>query len=96
VEAVRELTEDGVSDAKVLGVIPFRDRWVGRSRTKESDMVISEMAGEVGENVMLPSIRESEKYKQAISQGVLLEDLGYPDLAYPFESLINRIREVLK
>lgn len=96
VEAVRELTEDGASEAKVLGVIPFRDRWVGRSRTKESDMVIREMAGEIGENVMLPSIRESEKYKQAISQGVLLEDLGYPDLAYPFESLIDRIREVLK
>ncbi|MDX5336385.1 MAG: ParA family protein [Marinobacter sp.] len=96
VEAIRELKEDGVSEAEVLGVIPFRDRWVGRTRTKESEMVIREMAMEVGEKTMLPSIRESEKYKQAISQGVLLEDLGAADLAYPFEALIERIQEVLK
>lgn len=96
IEAISELKEDGASRAEVLGVIPFRDRWVGRTRTKESEMVIGEMATEVGEKTMFPSIRESEKYKQAISQGVLLEDLGTPDLAYPFEALIDRIQEVLK
>ncbi|HEY9763771.1 MAG TPA: ParA family protein [Trichocoleus sp.] len=95
-DAINELKDEGACEASILGVVPFRDRWVGRTRTKESEMVIGEMATEIGEKLMLPSIRESEKYKQAISQGVLLEDLASPDLAYPFEAMIERVKEVLK
>lgn len=93
-DAINELKEDGASDAEIMGIIPFRDRWVGRTRTKESQMVIDALTGEVGETQILPSIRESEVFKKAISQGILLEDLGKPDLAYPFEVIINQLKEV--
>ncbi len=91
VDAIRELKEDGASDAEVMGVIPFRDRWVGRRRTNESQMVIDALTGEVGEAQVLPSIRESEIFKKAISQGLLLEDFNKPDLAYPFETIIEQL-----
>ena len=93
-DAIHELKEDGATDAKVMGVIPFRDRWVGRTRTHESQMVIDALTGEISNAQVLPSIRESEVFKKAISQGLLLEDLGKPDLAYPFEVIIKALKEV--
>ena len=56
---------------------------------------IEAMAKEVGAELMLPSIRESERYKQAISKGTTLAELGMPDLEYPFEVLLKRIRELI-
>ena len=94
-DAVKELQEIGASDAQILGVIPFRDRWVGANQTQESRMCIEAMAKEVGTELMLPSIRESERYKQAISKGTTLAELGMPDLEYPFEVLLKRIRELI-
>ncbi|NJM66892.1 MAG: ParA family protein [Acaryochloris sp. RU_4_1] len=90
-DAVNELREIGASDAEVLGVIPFRDRWVGNNQTKESLLCVDEIKREVGESLILPSIRESERYKQAISQGKTLAELGCHDLEYPFEALFKRI-----
>jgi chromosome partitioning protein len=94
-DAVKELSEIGASEAQVLGVIPFRDRWVGANQTQESRTCIEAMAQEVGSELMLPSIRESERYKQAISKGTTLAALGMPDLEYPFEVLLKRIRELI-
>lgn len=90
-DAVNELREIGASDAKVLGVIPFRDRWVGNNQTKESLLCVNEIKKEVGESLLFPSIRESERYKQAISQGKTLARLGCDDLEYPFEILSEKI-----
>ena len=93
-EAVNELKDLGASDANLLGVIPFRDRWVGANQTQESRSVIEAMREEVGEELVLPSIRESEKFKKAISQQATLADLGVPDLAYPFDVLVERIKQM--
>ena len=90
-EAVNELKDIGASTAELLGVIPFRDRWVGANQTQESRSVIEQMREEVGEALVLPSIRESEKFKKAISQQSTLAELGVPGLAYPFDVLVERI-----
>jgi chromosome partitioning protein len=75
----------------LLGVIPFRDRWIGRTQTlesKESIEAIKEFAGEIP---MLPSIRESEQFKRAIRNGQLLSEIGQQDLQYPFEKIIQAL-----
>lgn len=91
IDALAELRDVGATEAELLGVIPFRDRWVGANQTSKSKDAIAAMVDEVGERVMLPTIRESEKYKKAISEGKTLHELGEKDLAYPFEALLKRI-----
>ncbi|MES1026481.1 AAA family ATPase [Gloeocapsa sp. BRSZ] len=75
----------------ILGVIPFRDRWIGRTQSLESRENVEAMKEFVGEIPILPSIRESEQFKRALRQGHLLSDLGYPELQYPFEQIIERL-----
>lgn len=94
-DAVNELCDIGVSQAKLLGVIPFRDRWVGNNQTYESRMCIQEIISEVGKESVMPSIRESERYKQAISQGKTLSALGFSELEYPFSQLGERVKAIL-
>ncbi len=76
---------------KVLGVIPFRDRWIGRTQTLESKDNVEAMKEFAGNIPLLPSIRESEQFKRALRQGKLLSDLGHSDLQYPFEQIIQRL-----
>ena len=73
--------------ASILGVVPFRDKWVGLNQTKESRFAIEGMKEEAN---VLPSIRESEKYKEAINHKVGLQDV---DLEYPIEFLTQQILE---
>jgi chromosome partitioning protein len=75
----------------VLGVVPFRDRWVGNTQTLEGRQNIEAMKEYAGDIPILPSIRESEQFKKAIRQGTLLSDLGQPDLQYPFEQIIKEL-----
>lgn len=75
----------------VLGILPFRDRWVGRTQTKESKdniQAIKEIAPDIH---LFPSILESEKYKRAIREGKLLSSLGYPDLEYPIMKIVEAL-----
>ncbi len=95
-ELVNELKqEDEEFGGQILGVIPFRDRWVGRQRTKESQSNIETMeqitSEWFGQNLVLPSIRESEKFKQAINKGVTLHEMGQADLAFAIEVLAQKI-----
>ena len=76
---------------KVLGVVPFRDRWVGHTQTNESKENVNAMREIVEELQILPSIRGSEQYKKAIRQGRSLADLGHADLQYPFEKIIEAL-----
>jgi chromosome partitioning protein len=47
---------------------------------------------EVGQNIpVLPSILESERYKQAIDTGKSLGELGYPDLELPFIKILETL-----
>lgn len=75
----------------VLGIIPFRDRWVGNSQTLESRQNIEAMKEFAGDTPVLASIRESEKFKQAIRQGQLLSALDQHDLQYPFEQIVEAL-----
>ena len=74
---------------QILGIIPFRDRWVGRTQTKESRDNIAAMKEFADRALVLPTIRESEKFKQATRQGQLLSELGAKDLEYPFEKVVE-------
>ena len=76
---------------KILGIVPFRDRWVGNTQTMEGRENIAAMKEFAGDTPILASIRESEKYKNAIRQGKLLSDIGQADLQYPFEQIIEAL-----
>ncbi len=94
-DLLSSMAEVNATEAKLFGVIPFRDRWVGLNQTQESRMAVEGMKEEVGEELMLPSIRESERYKQAINKQQTLENLGYPDLEYPLVLLMKQIEQKL-
>ncbi len=93
-DLLRTLQDVGATDAQVLGVLPFRDRWIGNTQTQESRAAVDGMRDEVGEELLLPSIRESERYKQAINRRSTLSDMGYSELEYPFEVLISKISKL--
>ena len=78
---------------EILGIIPFRDRWVGRTQTLESRENIAAMREFAGSAPVLPTIRESEKFKQATRQGKLLRDLGAKELEYPFEKMMELLEK---
>lgn len=88
-EQVEELRDIGAFTGQVLGVLPFRDRWFGRSQAKESRDAIEAMRQVAGEIPILPSILESEQYKRAIRQGQTLAELGQTNLQLPFETIIE-------
>ncbi len=90
-DLLKTLQDVGATEAQVLGVLPFRDRWIGNTQTHESRSAVDGMREEVGEQLVLPSIRESERYKQAINRRTTLSNLGYQELEYPFEVLIDKI-----
>lgn len=74
---------------QILGVVPFRDRWVGNTQTLESKDTIKEMKEFAGDIPLIASIRESEKFKHAIRQGMLLSSMDQSDLQYPFEKSLR-------
>jgi chromosome partitioning protein len=77
---------------QVLGIVPFRDRWVGNTQTLEGRENIEVMGSFAPHLQILPSIRESEKFKNAIRRGKLLSDLGQSDLEYPFEQIVEALK----
>jgi chromosome partitioning protein len=95
-DLLHTLQDVRATNAKVLGVLPFRDRWIGFNQTSESRLAVEGMRDEVGAELILPSIRESERYKQAINQRQSLVDMGYSDLEHPFEILVTKIQSSLK
>ena len=78
-------------NGRVVGIVPFRDRWVGNTQTLEGRQNIAAMQEFADTIPILASIRESEQFKKAIRQGKLLSDLGQPDLEYPFEKIIEAL-----
>jgi chromosome partitioning protein len=47
-----------------------------------------EVAGDIP---ILPSILESEQYKKAIDQGKTLTSVGYTQLEYPFQQIVEQL-----
>ena len=95
-DLLASMQEIRATQAQVMGVLPFRDKWVGLIQTNESRLAVEGMAEEVGFDLIIPSIRESERYKQAINKQQSLESLGFKDLEYPFEVLVEKILEQLE
>jgi chromosome partitioning protein len=92
-DLIAEQAEIDAFKGKILGVLPFRDRWVGLNQTKNSrksietiKLFLQEEHRERLQNIeVLPSIVESDQFKSAMDLGSSLVDLGYKDLEYPFE-----------
>ena len=88
-QLVDELKSVDAFSGSILGILPFRDRWVGRTQAKRSEVSIQDMR-ELAQGInVIPSILESERYKQAIDTGKTLAELGYPDLELPFRNLVE-------
>lgn len=90
-EFIEEQQELEAFRGEVLGVVPFRDRWVGNQQTKEGKQTIEAMVEIAGEKKVLGAVRESEQFKRALRQGCLLEDLGYRNLQEPFERIVEEL-----
>lgn len=88
-ELIEELRDIGAFAGQVLGVLPFRDRWFGRSQAKDSREAITAMRQVAPDIPVLPSILESEQYKRAIRQGQTLTEMGQADLQHPFAKIIE-------
>ncbi|MBD2105074.1 AAA family ATPase [Leptolyngbya sp. FACHB-261] len=88
-ELIEELRDVNAFMGTVLGVIPFRDKWIGLNQARDSREAIEAMRQIVGDTQVLPSILESERYKQAIRQGQLLSELGAADLETPFRKILT-------
>lgn len=94
-DAISELKEAGVSEAKLIGVVPFKDRWVASSQTIQSKTSIADMTEEVGKDFMLPSILDGEPYKKALAELSTPHAIGFPDHAYPIEVLVQKVKELV-
>jgi chromosome partitioning protein len=73
----------------VLGVLPFRDKWFGRYQAIDSRSAIAAMKQVAGSIPVLPSILESERYKQAIRLGRLVSEVAEGELEFPFHQVIK-------
>ncbi len=86
-DLIQSMQHMRATSVSVIGVIPFRDKWIGLNQTKESRFAIESMRQEA---TVLPSIRESEKYKEAINHK---QELEFSDLEYPIQYLVQQILE---
>jgi chromosome partitioning protein len=71
--------------------VPFRDKWFGRSQSKDSGSAIAAMKEVAPQLTIFPSILESERYKQSLNQGMLLNELGYEELENPFKAITKAL-----
>lgn len=95
-ELADSLSKLGAFTGTLLGVIPFRDRWFGRSHSKDSAAAIAAMA-EVAPGVKIfPYILESERFKQALNQGKLLSEIGHEDMETSFRAVIELLGTQIK
>lgn len=90
-EMQQQLEEVGAFNGKVLGIIPFRDRWFGRSQSTDSRESIEAMREIATDITIFPSILESEQYKKAVRMGIMLSDAGFPELEYPLLKVIDAL-----
>lgn len=81
----------GGTNAELLGVVPFRDVWVGYNRTKDCQKWITAMEKllEGQQELIMPSIRQSEVIKRAITYQTALEE--EEALRFPFDQLAERL-----
>lgn len=89
-ELEQGLRKLGAFKGQILGVVPFRDRWFGRSQSTDSRDAI-QMIGEISPDLFIfPSVLESEQYKKALRQGITPEEAGFKDLEICFDAVIEK------
>ena len=90
-DAIEQLSDLGAFTGEIVGILPFRDQWVGANRTKTSTTFLDTIAELVPDVPVLPTIRESDKFKRALDEGSTPGELGKPDLEYPFEVIVETL-----
>jgi len=92
-ELVGFLAEEETFEGDILGILPFFDRWAGNRRTVESRQSIECFRQIAGNWPVLPAVRSSEKYKQALRQRCLPSTLGdYKHLEDPLQEVVGALR----
>ena len=87
-------------NGKILGIVPFRDKWTGLNQAKECRIAIEDVKECIGELQLFPAIRESEPIKKCLTEGSLnpllpkegdneKEKRKKIDLLYPFEQIVG-------
>lgn len=84
-----------LNSSQLLGVLPFRARWVGLNPTKTTRDSIETMKNIVNENLLLPHILESDIYKRAINEQMLPRDFGKTNLEIPLKAILTRLTPLL-
>jgi chromosome partitioning protein len=89
---IEECTVLDAFGGQVIGVVPFRAKWVGNRPTIETRTNMELMEQMVGQ-VMLPPLLESEVYKRSINYATIPSEISVEnlDLEYPFDVLLQRI-----
>jgi len=90
---LREMEEVGAFTGNILGILPFRDRWFGRSQSARSREAIALMHTIASSIPVLPSVLESEQFKKALDTGQTLAQLGHQDLEHPFVTICQLLEE---
>jgi chromosome partitioning protein len=83
---------------EILGILPFRDKWVGNTQTdrsKKGTIAMKKIAEEEGFS-LYNSILESEQYKKAIDSGKTLAEIGHVDLETAFNQIAKDIKARIK
>lgn len=95
ISAIKEIEEGlgGIFTGKLLAVVPFKDHWVGNTQVGTSKKYLNLIKTDASNNniAVTLSILQSDKFKRAIDADCTLEELGYADLAYPFEEIIEML-----
>ena len=93
IELIDSLDSIGAISGNILGIIPFRDRWIGGRQAKQSMLAINAMkkiSEEIGTKVF-SSIPESERFKQALDKSELLNEMGYSNLEIAFNQILEEL-----
>ncbi|YAF99547.1 MAG: ParA family protein (plasmid) [Nodularia sp. CChRGM 3473] len=91
---VEELQEINAFSGEILGILPFRDKWVGNNQVAQSKASVEAMRTIAEKIPIFPSILESEQFKKAIDKAVTLSAIGFPQLETPFQQIIERLKNV--
>lgn len=92
--AVAESREFNMFPGSVLGVIPFRDKWVGNSQTKTSASAIAAMKAIAEEQDirLWPSILESDAFRKALDTGKVPSDFN-PQITHALDLIVSELQE---
>jgi chromosome partitioning protein len=81
-----------LTQAQLLGILPFRAQWHRTNPTAETKANL-DLIQQIAPNQVLPPILESEFYRQALNQATTLAELApqHSSLEQPIDDLLNRL-----